>query len=200
MIPFLTLKRPSRSGNSSIKIRMHQKPQIRLFLQSEVLRFKTYNKMSRNAQKPKFQRFMPCNQTANNNTKTAMKNLYYKITNFLLQNPILSIGLGRMIGILLVFIYVILCQGCSTNPKAVEGTSIQLGAYLPFDGNLYGVELMSYVNGLKIQASSNQSFQVDRTYTSTNEWAWGLLKSVEGSDTKIQVGSSSTNNVVNTNK
>ena len=200
MIPFLTLKRPSRSGNSSIKIRMHQKPQIRLFLQSEVLRFKTYNKMSRNAQKPKFQRFMPCNQTANNNTKTTMKNLYYKITNFLLQNPILSIGLGRMIGILLVFIYVILCQGCSTNPKAVEGTSIQLGAYLPFDGNLYGVELMSYVNGLKIQASSNQSFQVDRTYTSTNEWAWGLLKSVEGSDTKIQVGSSSTNNVVNTNK
>ena len=129
-----------------------------------------------------------------------MKNLYYKVTNFLLQNPILSVGIGRMIGILFVFIYVILCQGCSTNPKAVEGTSIQLGAYLPFEGNLYGVELMSYVNGLKIQASSNQSFQVDRTYTSTNEWAWGLLKSVEGSDTKIQVGSSSTNNVVNTNK
>ena len=115
-----------------------------------------------------------------------MKKLYCKMTNYLIQNPIITVGIGRMLGILLVLIYV-LCQGCSTHPKAVEGTSIQLGAYLPFDGNLYGIELMSYVNGLKIQASSNQSFQVERTYTSTNEWAWGLLKSVEGSDTKIEV-------------
>ena len=121
------------------------------------------------------------------------------MTNYFLQNPIITVGIGRMMGIMLVLIYV-LCQGCSTQQKVVEGTSIQLGAYLPFEGNLYGIELMSYVNGLKIQASSNQSFQVARTYTATNEWAWGLLKSVEGSDTKIQVGSSSTNNVVNTNK
>ena len=115
-----------------------------------------------------------------------MKKLYYKMTNDFLQNTIITVGMGRIIGILVVLIYV-LCQGCSTNPKAVEGSSIQLGAYLPFDGNLYGIELMSYVNGLKIQASSNQSFQVERTYTSTNEWAWGLLKSVEGSDTKVEV-------------
>lgn len=128
-----------------------------------------------------------------------MKKLYYKMTNYFLQNPIITVGMGRILGILLVLIYV-LCQGCSTNQKAVEGTSIQLGAYLPFDGNLYGIELMSYVNGLKIQASSNQSFQVERTYTATNDWLWGMMKTVEGSDTKIQVGSSSTNNVVNTNK
>lgn len=115
-----------------------------------------------------------------------MKKLYYKMTNYLFQNPIITVGIGRILGILLVLIYV-LCQGCSTQQKVVEGTSIQLGAYLPFEGNLYGVELMSYVNGLKIQASSNQSFQVERTYTSTNEWAWGLLKSVENSDTKVEV-------------
>lgn len=115
-----------------------------------------------------------------------MKKLYYKTINLMMSNPLLTVGIGRMLGILLVLIYV-LCQGCSSNPKAVEGTSIQLGAYIPFDGNLYGIELMSYVNGLKIQASSNQSFQVERTYTATNEWAWGLLKSVEGSDTKVEV-------------
>ena len=125
-----------------------------------------------------------------------MKKLYYKTTNYLLQNPIITVGMGRMIGILFVLIYV-LCQGCSTNPKAVEGTSIQLGAYLPFDGNLYGVELMSYVNGLKIQASSNQSFQVSRTYNSTNDWLWGMMKTVESSDTRIDVGCSYTNNVPN---
>ena len=116
------------------------------------------------------------------------------MTNYFLQNPIITVGIGRMMGILIVLIYV-LCQGCSTQQKVVEGTSIQLGAYLPFDGNLYGIELMSYVNGLKIQASSNQLFQVERTYTSTNDWLWGMMKTVEGSDTKIQVGSSSTNHV-----
>lgn len=127
--------------------------------------------------------------------KHTMKKLYYKMTNYLFQNPIITVGIGRILGILLVLIYV-LCQGCSTNQKAVEGTSIQLGAYLPFDGNLYGVELMSYVNGLKIQASSNQSFQVSRTYSSTNDWLWGMMKTVESSDTSIQVGST-TNNVQN---
>ena len=130
-----------------------------------------------------------------------MKKLYYKMTNYLIQNPIITVGVGRIIGIMLVLVYV-LCQGCSTQQKAVEGTSIQLGAYLPFDGNLYGVELMSYVNGLKIQASSNQSFQVSRTYNSTNDWLWGMMKTVESSDTSIQVGStfqvgSTTNNVQN---
>ena len=124
-----------------------------------------------------------------------MKKLYYKTTNYLFQNPIITVGVGRMIGIMLVLIYV-LCQGCSTQQKVVEGTSIQLGAYLPFDGNLYGIELMSYVNGLKIQASSNQSFQVSRTYNATNDWLWGMMKTVESSDTSIQVGST-TNNVKN---
>ena len=130
-----------------------------------------------------------------------MKKLYYKMTNYFLQNPIITVGVGRILGILVVLIYV-LCQGCSTQQKAVEGTSIQLGAYLPFDGNLYGIELMSYVNGLKIQASSNQSFQVSRTYNATNDWLWGMMKTVESSDTSIQVGStfqvgSTTNNVQN---
>lgn len=130
-----------------------------------------------------------------------MKKLYYKMTNYLIQNPIITVGMGRMIGIMIVLIYV-LCQGCSTNQKAVEGTSIQLGAYLPFDGNLYGVELVSYSNGLKLQTPTNQSFQVSRTYASTNDWLWGMMKTVESSDTSIQVGStvqvgSTTNNVQN---
>lgn len=123
-----------------------------------------------------------------------MKKLYYKMTNYFLQNPIITVGMGRMIGILVVLIYV-LCQGCSSSQKIVEGTSIQLGAYLPFEGNLYGVELVSYVNGLKLQSSTNQSFQVSRTYNATNDWLWGMMKTVESSDTSIQVGCSSTNNV-----
>lgn len=129
-----------------------------------------------------------------------MKKLYYSITNLLLQNPILSIGLGRMIGILFVFIYVLLCQGCSTNPRYVEGTNLSLGAYLPIDGQLMGIELVNYLNGCSVRTISNQAFNVSRTYCSTNSWGWGLLTTVEGSDTKIQVGGSCTNNVVNTNQ
>ena len=124
-----------------------------------------------------------------------MKLFYYKISNKLLSNPFITIGIGRMIGILSVFLYV-LFQGCSSSQKIVEGTSIQFGGYLPFEGNLYGVEIVSYVNGLKLQTSTNQSFQVSRTYNATNDWLWGMMKTVESSDTTVQVGSS-TNNVPN---
>ena len=125
-----------------------------------------------------------------------MKLFYYKLTNKLLSNPFITIGIGRMIGILSVFLYV-LFQGCSSSQKIVEGTSIQFGGYIPFEGNLYGVELVSYVNGLKLQTSTNQSFQVSRTYNATNDWIWGMMKTVESSDTTVQVGCSTTNNVPN---
>ena len=128
-----------------------------------------------------------------------MKNLYYKITNLLLQNPILSVGIGRILTFGAIFIYIALC-GCSTSPRYVEGTNLSLGAYLPIDGQLMGIEVVNYLNGCSVRTSSNQAFNVSRTYCSTNSWGWGLLTTVEGSDTKIQVGSSSTNNVVNTNK
>ena len=124
-----------------------------------------------------------------------MKLFYYKLSNKLLSNPFLTIGIGRMIGILSVFLYV-LCQGCSSNPRYVEGTNLSLGAYLPVDGQLMGIEIVNYLNGCTIRTSTNQSFQVSRTHCSTNSWGWGLLTTVEGSDTKIQVGSS-TNNVQN---
>lgn len=128
-----------------------------------------------------------------------MKNLYYKITNFLLQNPILSIGIGRILTLGAIFTYIALC-GCSTSNRYVEGTNLSLGALLPIDGQLMGVEVVNYLNGCSVRASSNQAFNVSRTYCSTNSWGWGLLTTVEGSDTKIQVGGSSTNNVVNTNQ
>ena len=128
--------------------------------------------------------------------KHTMKNLYYKTTNYLFQNPIITVGMGRILGILVVLIYV-LCQGCSTNPRYTEGTNLSLGAYLPVDGQLMGIEIVNYLNGCSIRTSTNQSFQVSRTYAATNDWLWGMMKTSEGSDTKIQVGCSTTNNVQN---
>lgn len=77
--------------------------------------------------------------------------------------------------------------GCSSNPKMVEGTTINLGAYLPWEGNIYGLELISYVNGIKVNSSSNQEFKVEREYASTNSWVWGLMESRERSKTKVEV-------------
>lgn len=128
-----------------------------------------------------------------------MKKLYYYITNLLLQNPILSIGIGRILTLWAIFTYIALC-GCSTSNRYVEGTNLSLGALLPIDGQLMGVEVINYLNGCSVRTISNQSFNVSRTYCSTNSWGWGLLTTVEGSDTKIQVGGSCTNNVVNTNQ
>lgn len=84
-----------------------------------------------------------------------------------------------------------LCLGimgcCSAKNTYREGTSLQLGAYIPYSENLYGVELMSYVNGVKVNVSSNQAFTCERTHSATNSWGWGLLQNIEYSKTKIEV-------------
>lgn len=81
---------------------------------------------------------------------------------------------------------VVLC-GCSSGPKMVEGTTVNLGAYLPWEGNIYGVELVSFVNGVKVNSSSNQPFKIEREYSATNSWVWGLMDSQEHSRTKVEV-------------
>lgn len=79
-----------------------------------------------------------------------------------------------------------LLAGCAQTPKMVEGTSLTLGAYVPWESNLYGVELVSYVNGCVVKAPSNQTYTVERTYAATNSWGWGLVHSVESSNTKVK--------------
>ena len=81
----------------------------------------------------------------------------------------------------------VLLAGCTSNSRFVEGTSVQLGAYVPWDSTIYGVELVSYVNGCALKTSSNMCFKVERTYNATNEYLWGAAKTQEHTDTKIEV-------------
>ena len=81
----------------------------------------------------------------------------------------------------------VLLAGCKANSRFVEGTSVQLGAYVPWESNLYGVELVSYVNGCAVKASSNMNFKVERTYVATNEYLWGAVKTNEKTDTTVEV-------------
>jgi len=81
----------------------------------------------------------------------------------------------------------LLIAGCSSpSPQLVEGTSVALGAYVPWDGGLYGVELMQYVSGTVIKTPTNVCYSVERKHSVTNDWGWGLLKSVESTETNVR--------------
>ena len=123
-----------------------------------------------------------------------MKNLYYKITNFLLQNPILSIGLGRMIGILFVFIYVLLCQGCSTTfYKQVEGESDVVGITIP-DEEFIKLQVISHMNGTKTTVRDISKIKHEYLFSSTNSY-FGIINVQEFRKGKIEVEPVSTNHV-----
>jgi hypothetical protein len=69
----------------------------------------------------------------------------------------------------------------------VEGTSIQLGAYIPWEGNLWGVELCSYVSGCVVRSYTNMPTEIIREYSATNSWFWGALESVESTKTSVRL-------------
>ena len=79
-----------------------------------------------------------------------------------------------------------LMLGCHTAPKYVEGTMTQVGAYLPIDGTIYGMEVVNYLNGCKVTSVSNLPFKVDRTYSSTNSYLWGMVTTSEHTHTKVE--------------
>ncbi len=86
-----------------------------------------------------------------------------------------------------VFVFALALAGCAGSPKFVEGTSVQLGAYVPWNSNLYGVELLSYVNGCVVRVPTNGTYEITRRHASTNDWCWGMLKTVELTDTTIKL-------------
>ena len=77
--------------------------------------------------------------------------------------------------------------GCTTAPKYVEGTLTQVGAYLPFEGNIYGMEVINYLNGCKVTSISNLPFKVDRVYSSMNSYLWGMVTTTESTHTKVEM-------------
>lgn len=82
----------------------------------------------------------------------------------------------------------VLCTGCtSSHNRYVEGTHMALGAYIPYESNLYGVELIQYLNGISITAFTNSTFEVNHYATTTNNWLWGMFESTTTTKTKSKV-------------
>lgn len=88
---------------------------------------------------------------------------------------------------------VLALAGCSSGGKFVEGTSFQLGAYVPWESNLYGVELVSYVNGCVFKAQSNAAFRVRREFAATNSYLWGMAETRESTRTEVETSGSRAN-------
>ena len=122
-----------------------------------------------------------------------MKNLYYKITNFLLQNPILSIGIGRIMTLGAIFIYVALC-GCSTSfYKQVEGEVDVVGITIP-DEEFIKLQVISHMNGTKTTVRDISKIKHEYLFSSTNAY-FGLINVKEFRKGKVEVEPVSTNHV-----
>lgn len=80
----------------------------------------------------------------------------------------------------------LLACGCVSKNSYVEGTCLQLGAYLPVDGNLFGVEVVNYLSGCAVRTATNQTFSVEREYAATNSY-FGCVETAERTKTKVEV-------------
>lgn len=74
--------------------------------------------------------------------------------------------------------------GCGGRTVYVEGTEFNLGAYLPMDGQLYGIQILRYRNGVA-HVSTNSNMHVERTFAATNSYL-GVVHTSESSWTEAE--------------
>ena len=86
----------------------------------------------------------------------------------------------------MIVLLAVVLLGCTTKQTYVEGTATSLGVYLPYEGQLFGAEVVSYINGLKATFASNVSWKVERTHSATNSY-FGMVRTIESTNTKIEV-------------
>ena len=60
--------------------------------------------------------------------------------------------------LLLLFVFVFQTLGCvsssSYNTQVLDGTLIQVGIFLPYNGSLYGIQCLQYISGRSAKISS----------------------------------------------
>lgn len=87
---------------------------------------------------------------------------------------------------LLLFLVLCALVGCASKQRYIEGTHLTLGAYLPFEEQLYGVELVSFTSGASLATSTNMSMNYQREYAATNSYLWGMVETREWSKSKVK--------------
>lgn len=91
---------------------------------------------------------------------------------------------GRMKAYVAMVMLALLC-GCKSNPKYVEGQSLQIGIYIPTTEELVGLQVLNYLSGVSVCATSNMPFKVSREYSATNTY-FGLVHINEHVRTEVE--------------
>lgn len=78
----------------------------------------------------------------------------------------------------------LLCGCMHTGARYLEGTSLQLGAYIPASGQLYGVEAVSYVSGVRLSLPTNSNLTIVRSSSTETSWA-GIFRQASTNRTFI---------------
>lgn len=76
--------------------------------------------------------------------------------------------------------------GCTSSTRYVEGTSTSLGTYIPYDGSVYGLEIVQYLSGCKVVCPTNQPMRVEREFCASNSY-FGIVHTTESSKTRVCV-------------
>ena len=83
---------------------------------------------------------------------------------------------------LALLLCVLMC-GCFSKQRYIEGTHLALGAYLPAEDALYGVEILQYTSGAILSTATNTPCTFAREYAATNSYFWGMVETREATKT-----------------
>ena len=67
----------------------------------------------------------------------------------------------------------------------MEGSSLKLGIYVPANGQLYGIQALSWLSGCKVDMPTNQQFKLCREYAASNDY-FGVVHIRERTKTQIE--------------
>lgn len=87
----------------------------------------------------------------------------------------------------LLFAALLILAGCAGRQRYIEGAHLALGAYVPGEDGIYGVEIAQWTSGAYFSSATNTPCVFTRDFAATNSWFWGALESVESSRTKLEI-------------
>ena len=84
-----------------------------------------------------------------------------------------------------ILVAALLICGCfSKSTLYTEGTKTTVGAYLPYDGQIMGCQIVSCLPGVTF-STTNGNVKISREHSATNSYLWGMVETVEFGKTRI---------------
>ena len=84
-----------------------------------------------------------------------------------------------------ILVAALLICGCfSKSTLYTEGTKTTVGAYIPYDGQIMGCQIVSCFSGVSF-STTNGNVKISREHSATNSYLWGMVETVEFGKTRI---------------